>query len=389
MEQDAQEVLVHPAQPPVGNDFLELNDLLQHQEQVIAEDINEDDEQLGDILAAVQGNPEVKVQIHLPVVQENFLVEEFPEDMLMDEPAQGEQPPHPEPKPDDIVHLGMVQTFSFYSADPSWEQFVSNQQTAIQKTNAAATRLWAKHFATPGHDTQQADISPSWADFFTLLLVSPSHFKWAKDLITSQAWSFFLTNEKIQFNIPQNYPKDQAAIHFLEHAIKSPLREPWQQEAQDPREIQQSSGHVESPTITPRPSAADKKGKAPQAIVDTEVRRSPRMKKLKKGYRNAACSERACLGCEVSPPLISPAVIRNLGTAFCKLEADKLTANALRTKRKAGTIKRLEGCSAKIIENLKDNTKKTAPVKKLVKPKKSDVPNDSTTKDQNKKPRQQ
>ncbi|CAN6222315.1 unnamed protein product [Urochloa humidicola] len=362
-EQDAQEVLVHPAQPPVGNAFLELNDLMQQQEQVIAEDVDAADEQLGDILAPIQDN-QAEVQVHLLEVHENFLVDEFPADMLMDGPADLAQHPHPEPEHVDNIHLGIVQTFSAFSADPGWEHLMASKQAASHKANATATRLWAKHFAAPGQETQQADISPPWADFFTLLLLSPSHFHWAKDMIASQAWNFFLSKEKIQFFIPKNCPQDSVALQLLEHA--SPHIHAGQPENKliKFQEIEQSTSIIKSPDNTPKVAATDKKGKAPQAIVDSEVRRSPRMKNLKK-------------------------VIRNLGAAFCKLEADKLATSALKAKRKAGNIKRQDGCSTMTATSHKDRTKQTAPLKKPVKPKKNVVPNDKTATDQCKKPRQQ
>jgi hypothetical protein len=63
-------------------------------------------------------------------------------------------------------------------------------------------------------------------------------------------------------------------------------------------------------------------------------RRSARKKDRLKGYRGSACVSKNCLGCDVVPPTISPSIIKNLGASFCKVDADKLTVEALAKKNK-------------------------------------------------------
>jgi len=43
---------------------------------------------------------------------------------------------------------------------------------------------------------------------------------------------------------------------------------------------------------------------------------------------------KSCLGCNVVPPTLSPSVIKNLGTSFCKIDEDKLAELALLKKKK-------------------------------------------------------
>ncbi|PUZ69713.1 hypothetical protein GQ55_2G132800 [Panicum hallii var. hallii] len=54
----------------------------------------------------------------------------------------------------------------------------------------------------------------------------------------------------------------------------------------------------------------------------------------KNGFRDVQCSKKGCLGCLVTPPTLSPSVIRNLGASFCNLDADSLTDIALNKKKK-------------------------------------------------------
>jgi hypothetical protein len=57
-------------------------------------------------------------------------------------------------------------------------------------------RLWAKFFSPVGCPTQVVDIPADWASFFTVMLLSPSHFDWAKNFLASKVWSMFLITAK-------------------------------------------------------------------------------------------------------------------------------------------------------------------------------------------------
>jgi hypothetical protein len=70
-----------------------------------------------------------------------------------------------------------------------------------------------------------------------------------------------------------------------------------------------------------------------QALCPTN-RCSARKKEQLKGYKSSACASKNCLGCDVVPPTISPSIIKNLGASFCKVDADKLTVEALGKKAK-------------------------------------------------------
>ncbi|XP_037427312.1 uncharacterized protein LOC119292652 [Triticum dicoccoides] len=58
-------------------------------------------------------------------------------------------------------------------------------------------------------------------------------------------------------------------------------------------------------------------GKTP--LVETEVRRSDRIKKDNAGYKRNSCSNSSCLPCNAAPPIISKSVVKNLTASFCKV----------------------------------------------------------------------
>ncbi|CAN6324181.1 unnamed protein product [Urochloa humidicola] len=47
------------------------------------------------------------------------------------------------------------------------------------------------------------------------------------------------------------------------------------------------------------------------------------------------CKDDDCLGSSLKPPTLSPSLIKNLGTQFCKIDLVKLSKDALQKKKKA------------------------------------------------------
>ena len=74
---------------------------------------------------------------------------------------------------------------------------------------------------------------------------------------------------------------------------------------------------------TPSKRRRTAKGKA--VISEDDLRRSLRLKKVNKGFKTSACKDKNCLGCSVSPPTISPTIIRNLGASFCNINPEDLS----------------------------------------------------------------
>jgi len=76
------------------------------------------------------------------------------------------------------------------------------------------------------------------------------------------------------------------------------------------------------------------KGKGKVILVESEVRRSPRLQQSKKGFYNPSCNEKQCLGCKAKPPTMSSKVIKNLCSSLCDVDAALVSDEALNKKRK-------------------------------------------------------
>lgn len=86
---------------------------------------------------------------------------------------------------DGVVHqdlqLGFVQTPDF-AVDLVFEAF---QLNSPPKINADAVRIWAHHFSPTGHKDSVVHIPAELMPFFLNILMSPTHFSWAKNFLSA------------------------------------------------------------------------------------------------------------------------------------------------------------------------------------------------------------
>jgi hypothetical protein len=68
------------------------------------------------------------------------------------------------------------------------------------------------------------------------------------------------------------------------------------------------------------PAAPKIKRRGDNPLVESEVRRSPRIVELNKGFKkHSSCSDKNCLPCNAAPPVSQKKVIKNLATSSCKV----------------------------------------------------------------------
>lgn len=106
------------------------------------------------------------------------------------------------------TQVGLVQIHPSFEYDPRLVVFSQSKAIVpqIPKQNVDAVRIWAKHFA-PVSLSDSINIPYQWADFFTILLLSPSHFDWAKSTLTSKVQNILTekNNPSIQFQLLTTY----------------------------------------------------------------------------------------------------------------------------------------------------------------------------------------
>ena len=70
--------------------------------------------------------------------------------------------------------------------------------------------------------------------------------------------------------------------------------------------------------------------------METEVRRSDRIKKDNNGYRRKICDTQSCLPCYAIPPVIQNKVVKNLTKSFFKVAEDELQEKLSKRPKKKG-----------------------------------------------------
>jgi hypothetical protein len=137
------------------------------------------------------------------------------------------------------------------------------------------------------------------------------------------------------FTIPANYPLQKPmgcsdthdnmlqGIEFLDTQDMSP----------ESQKLLTPQKQVNVPNDSMSTSAVllkRKQSKTP--IVDTEVRRSERLKGKHQGYKSNSCLGRVCFCRNIEAPTLSTKVIRNLGKDFCHIPGEKLNEEMLKKK---------------------------------------------------------
>ena len=211
-------------------------------------------------------------------------------------------------------------------------------------------RPWAKFFAPGPNKVPQFLIPSDWANYFTALLISLCHFSHAKQFMQSNALLGSIDNgQKIGFTLPASCPVKT----FPSCTVKAHV-------AYD--EVLESASMVieslatdmfvdlnEAPPIDEEGRVKNKKKKG-DVLVEREVRRSPRIKVNKKGFKDPISKDKSCLGCNAKPPSLSTKAIRSISSTLCDLDASQVTDAALSKKKKSqpapvGTgSQKKEGC---------------------------------------------
>ncbi|TVU40687.1 hypothetical protein EJB05_14157, partial [Eragrostis curvula] len=213
--------------------------------------------------------------------------------------------------------------------DPGLKSFLNGQLDLNNniKQNPDAIHLWAKHLDPTPHSAA-IPIHANWADFFTKLLLSPSHFDWAKSVLQSKLWTLVtdsVNQPHIMFQLPSACPANVTIVCNNDDLPTSKGKSVLE-------EVNDSSSPEALPTLsasTSKAHAKKRKCNQPTPVVESEVRRSDRVKDRNKGYRSSACAHRDCFACSAEPPTLSKKVIKNLGVTLCKIPHQAMSDEAL------------------------------------------------------------
>lgn len=216
------------------------------------------------------------------------------------------------------IHIGRAQIFNSFSVDHG---VALNPD--IKRPAPDTFRLWARLFTSPS-SSFQVSIPDIWSNFFTSLLVSPTHYDWAKKFLQSKEWEFIASSlssgNSLQFSIPASCPNHN--ITCLEYNDIAHV------------ESQQIDSNSASKGVPATPEKRKSQRKAGISIIDPDgIRKSERIKNRNKGFRRDSCTNRNCLACTSEPPTLPSSIIRNLGATFCQMNPQDISIAALSKKK--------------------------------------------------------
>jgi hypothetical protein len=189
------------------------------------------------------------------------------------------------------INVGLLQHLEQSNPDLAYEDYLARK----------CLTSWTDLFPA---NSDFVSVPKVWVAFFTSLLLRPDSFDWAKKFLMLGVISALIepSIETVSIKIP---PK----------CLPLPSQDL----------------HVEPQSLI-RAAAVNRK-KQP-IMVDTEVRRSARLREKARGFKNCSRIVKKCSCCaHVSPPSISHKIIKKLGAEFCKVDPSKLNPDALYSSR--------------------------------------------------------
>jgi hypothetical protein len=126
----------------------------------------------------------------------------------------------------------------------------------------------------------------------------------------------------VSFSLPDKCPVKTAPIYSLN----------------DYEQVSSEVVSLEASLVEGKGTLRKTKGKKGAILVESQVRRSSRVKKNKNGFKEAECKDKNCPGCNSKPPTLSTRSIRKLSSSLCDVDAALVSDEALKKVKKAGAV---------------------------------------------------
>lgn len=264
--------------------------------------------------------------------QNNFLSHEIPEDALMNDAELAGPEPHLWGMPEDVndLQVGMVKIVEV--TPPIMQQF----------SKSSVPFPWEKP-PPKINGAFSVEVPQEWAAFLFALLQNPSHFVWAKQFIMSSSISALSPGgPTVLIEIPKKLPNN-AQLACCKLSERSPISSEEMDYLADDSPSQTDHLSPDSLSSPKSQEKSEKSGKAgnispKEHLVDSDRRRSNRLKIRNKGFKQSPCGKANCVGCSSKPPTLSNSIIRNLGKELCQIDPELLSDEILLKKKEAGVV---------------------------------------------------
>jgi len=157
--------------------------------------------------------------------------------------------------------------------------------------DAEATKLSSQFFCKSTAGNNYVLIPECWSNFFTVMLLSPVNFAWAREFLTSNAFKLFndanVDNGSIEFSIPVRCPTNGKTLCLSEIVEEKGLEDSEKNKGKS-KETELES--LERSAIKSTPKRKGSQTGPP--LSDQEVRRSERFKKKSNGFKSSTCTDK-------------------------------------------------------------------------------------------------
>ena len=182
---------------------------------------------------------------------------------------------------------------------------LANKDTILSEEGLV---IWKENFAQkPLEDVPSLSVQVrvSWFHFIVHLLMTPDKFNWTLNMLKSPLWELLAevegTENSYIFHIPDKCIATKAPT------CKQLMAQTHEQDTNKENEGDSSNQQDLDSLALLQPFGAENSkkrrgGKTP--LVETEVRRSDRIKKDNAGFKRGSCSNNKCLPCNAAPQLL-------------------------------------------------------------------------------------
>ena len=137
--------------------------------------------------------------------------------------------------------------------------------------------MWAHHLASGVNPGTPIQIPALWSNAFIVFLLSHNIFECAKAFAKSNAISLQQTRDgTIEFSIPKRCPSSNLCCIMADNEIQS-------------SSVQLAPIEMDNSTNPKEKKIKRKMEKKGSPLVENEVRRSPRLKEICKGFKQNVC----------------------------------------------------------------------------------------------------
>lgn len=192
------------------------------------------------------------------------------------------------------------------------------------------SKRWSHYFCKNSPSNLSVHIPESRSIFFTVMLLSPVNFSWAKDFVASNAFQLFQdSNASINFNIPVKCPAHEQSLCLTEAVEGHDLTGKGKNKV----------GEMVLTDVNATKCTSKKRGsQRGPPLSKNEVTRSERFKQKTMGLNLPYAPIEGAFLALHAPQILSTKLIQNLCSQFCKMDHEELSEEALTRKKRKATV---------------------------------------------------